>query len=67
MLVFKDKETIKAAANKEYAEIVIERVKGSDGRITVEYETMEMDGGSKEGIDYRNSSGILEFNNGDTE
>jgi hypothetical protein len=67
MLVFKDKNNIKAPASKDYVDIVIERVKGSDGRITVEYETKEIDGGAKEGIDFRKSSGILEFNNGDTE
>lgn len=53
MLVFKEKgNIITAPATKQYAEIVIERIKGSDGRIIVDYETIEIDGGAKEGIDY---------------
>lgn len=53
MLVFKEKgNIITAPATKQYAEIVIERIKGSDGRIIVDYTTLEVDGEAKEGIDY---------------
>ena len=53
MIVFKEKDTIKAPATKEYAEIVIERIKGSDGRLTVEFETVTMDDGAGDGVDFR--------------
>lgn len=52
MIIFKDKETIKAPATRQYVKIDLERIKGSDGRITVEYETVEIDGGAKAGIDF---------------
>jgi solute carrier family 8 (sodium/calcium exchanger) len=67
MIVFKEKDTIKAPATKNFAEIVIERVKGSDGRVTVEFETVVMDGGAVEGVDFRGHAEKVEFNNGDTE
>ena len=40
---FKEKRAITALASEEYAEIVLERKGGSDGVVTVDYITLELD------------------------
>lgn len=59
---------IKAPATNLFADIVIERIKGSDGRITVDYETTTLpydprQPSAVEGIDFKPMSGVLEFEN----
>ena len=62
---------IKAPATNLFADIVIERIKGSDGRITVDYETVTIPHDPRqpsavEGIDFKPTSGVLEFENNQT-
>lgn len=64
-IVFQEKGNIRAPANSDYAEIVIDRIKGADGLVTVDYETVAITDGALEGIDFRGTSGKLEFQTGD--
>ena len=71
MIIFKEKDMIKAPATNLFADIVIERIKGSDGRITVDYETVTIPHDPRqpsavEGIDFKPTSGVLEFENNQT-
>jgi hypothetical protein len=64
-LMYEEKETIKAPATDEFAYIVVKRINGSDGVVTVDYTTQEMPelGGmaALPGIHYVESSGTLIF------
>ena len=40
--MYEEKETIKSPATDEYAQIVVKRINGSDGVVTVDYTTQEM-------------------------
>ena len=41
-LMYEEKETIKSPATDEHALIVVKRINGSDGVVTVDYTTQEM-------------------------
>lgn len=69
-IAFEQTGTIKALATEQFAEIVIIRKNGSDGKVTVDYETKELDGSSHTatpGKDYENVKGTLVFESMETE
>lgn len=68
-ICFQESGTTKAVATEEFAEIVIVRKHGSDGVVTVDYETQEL--GKSEHtatpkVDYESTSGTLRFETGET-
>lgn len=68
-ICFEESGTTKAVASEEFAEIVIVRKHGSDGIVTVEYETQEL--GKSEhtaspGKDYEHKTGTLKFEHNET-
>jgi len=68
-IYFKESKAIQADANEKTVEIEIERRNGSDGVVTVQYETMELDtteNTASEGVDFVKKSGILEFKHNET-
>ena len=61
---FKEEKTIKAIASENNAEIVIVRKNGADGRVTVDYETVQIDAtahSATQGLDYEHTQGTLVF------
>lgn len=54
---------LKASFEDEFVEIVVSRKEGSDGLITVDYETVQEDkfGWAKEGVHFVEARGKLEF------
>lgn len=68
-ICFEQSGTIKAVASDEFAEIVIIRKNGSDGVVTVDYETQELgktDHTATPGKDYHSEKGTLRFEQGET-
>ena len=68
-IAFEESKAIKALASEEFAEIVIIRKNGSDGVVTVDYETQEL--GKSEhtatpNVDYEPVKGTLKFEAGET-
>lgn len=63
------KSTIKCLASDDYAEIVLVRKNGTDGRVTVKYKTVELDsntGTAKQGTDYTHVEDTAVFEAGET-
>jgi len=54
---------LKASFDEEYVDIVVSRKEGSDGLITVEWQTVQEDkyGWATEGVHYVGDRGKLEF------
>lgn len=48
MLVFEEKKTIRHAADEQDCKVVVDRVQGTDGKITVKYRTVELGKGKGE-------------------
>jgi len=68
-ICFEDSGTTKAIATEEFAEIVVIRKHGSDGLVTVKYETMDMGKThhyATPGVDYKSVSDELKFEHGET-
>jgi hypothetical protein len=69
-ICFENTKGVKASASEEFAEIVILRKNGSDGTVTVDYETKELDSTDQTatpGVDYESSKGTLVFGGGETQ
>jgi len=67
---FKEDKAIKAIATEKFADIYIVRKNGSDGVVTVEYSTEQIDDTPHTAtpkIDYIESNGTLTFEHGETE
>lgn len=69
-LVFAEKRAIRHAANESNCRVVVKRVHGSDGTISCQYTTVELDKSSntaRAGIDFTHVKGKLEFGHGEVE
>ena len=67
-ICFEEKTTVKALASTATAAVVILRKNGSDGQVTVDYETQEIDSSDRTataGRDYEHVSGTLTFQAGE--
>lgn len=67
-IAFEETKPIKAIASLGKAEVVIVRKNGSDGKVTVDYETVQLDssaGTATAGEDYTHVQGTLIFNQGE--
>lgn len=64
-IIYEEKDTVKAPATEGWAYVVVKRVNGSDGVVTVDYATKEMtdfgDSAAIAGMDFVESSGTLIF------
>lgn len=63
---FKEPKIVTVLATDEVAKVVIERRNGSDGRVTVDYITLELDQtmhSATAGKEYKHVEGTLEFLN----
>lgn len=62
---FDEHDTIKAAATEGYANVVVKRINGSDGVVTIDYMTKELkeygDSAAISGIDFKEDQGTLIF------
>ena len=68
-LCFEESKGIKALATEEICDVVILRKNGSDGKVTVDYETIELDKTAHTAspkIDYEPTSGTLVFEQTET-
>lgn len=68
-ICFEEPKGVKAAANSEFAEIVILRKNGSDGTVTVDYDCLQLDDSDHTATpykDYEPKSGTLTFGPGET-
>lgn len=68
-ICFREDKTIKAVATEQYAEVIILRKNGSDGVVTVDFSTVALDESpstASPGIDFKELSGCLKFENGET-
>jgi len=68
-ICFKDTKVIKALASEDVCEVVIVRKNGSDGKVTVDYETVQLDKTehtATPGVDYETTKGTLVFEQGET-
>jgi hypothetical protein len=64
MLVFEEKKTLRHPANEAECTVVVNRVQGTDGAISVKYETIQIDDSPQTatpGKDYTPISGTLDF------
>lgn len=69
-IYFKENKAISALASDENAEIVIERRNGSDGTVTVDFKTLELDASehtASAGVDFEHVQKTVVFNAGETE
>lgn len=69
-ICFASKDTVKVMANAENAEVIIKRKNGSDGIVTVNYETVELDSSDRTATrdkDYTHVESTLTFQHGETE
>lgn len=67
-LVFADKRALKHPSTESVCRVVVQRIHGCDGKIKCNYRTIEMDKSDKtavEGVDFKATSGVLEFENGE--
>lgn len=70
MIVFHEKRAIRQDANEKTCRIRVDRVQGSDGKISVKYKTIELDKSENTAIpgkDYEFVEGTLEFAHGEVE
>jgi len=64
MLVFEEKKPQRHPANEKECIVVVNRVNGTDGNISVKYKTVPLgqgDQAAKPDIDYEPTSGVLHF------
>jgi len=69
-LVFREKRALRQDANEGICKVVVDRIQGSDGLISVRYKTIELDKSDNTAIpgrDFEHKEGILEFDNGEIE
>lgn len=70
MIVFREKRALRHDANEVSCKIKVDRVQGSDGKISVKYRTIELDKSDNTAIpgrDYTTTEGVLEFAHGEVE
>ena len=70
MLKFTEKKRLRHPADKSDCLVKIERIKGADGEISVDYETYELDNTrltATPGIDYEHVAGTLHFRHREVE
>jgi len=64
---FEETKGIKALASEEFCDIVLLRKNGSDGIVTIDYKTVELDKDdhtATPGVDYEEASGTITFEQG---
>ena len=64
MLVFEEKKSLRHPANERKCVVVVNRVQGTDGTISVKYKTVEIDktvNTATPGVDFIHTEGTLEF------
>jgi hypothetical protein len=69
-IYFQENKAISALASEENAEIVIERRNGSDGTVTVDFKTIELDASehtASAGVDFEHVQKTVVFNQGETQ
>jgi len=69
-IYFQESKAVQALATEPECEVVIERRNGSDGVVTVDYVTLELDQSEQTacaGRDFEHAKGTLEFKQGETE
>jgi hypothetical protein len=67
---FAESKAVQALASLEFADIIIQRKNGSDGTVTVDYATHELDDTphtATAGKDFEHAKGVLELISGETE
>lgn len=69
IISFNEKKKVTCPATDKLAKILINRTKGSDGKVTVDYETKELgnSGDAIDGVDFNMTKGTLVFQHGETE
>lgn len=70
MLVFAEKKSLRHPATERECHVVVDRVQGSDGKLTVKYKTVKLGNGdqqAKPDIDYVPTEGTLEFQHQETQ
>jgi hypothetical protein len=68
-IYFQESKAITALASEEAAEVVIERKNGSDGTVTVDFKTIELDASehtATAGVDFEHIQTTVVFNQGET-
>lgn len=68
-ICFEEQKGIKAIASEEFCEIVLIRKNGVDGKVTVDYRTVELDKSehtATAGVDYVHNDGTMIFEQGET-
>jgi len=68
-IAFEESKVIKALATEEVCEVVIVRKNGSDGKVTVDFETVQLDKSDHTAtpdVDYTSTKGTLVFEQGET-
>jgi solute carrier family 8 (sodium/calcium exchanger) len=69
-IYFQESKTVQADASQPTVSVTIERRNGSDGEVTVQYTTQDLDetaNTATEGVDYKHASGILVFGHNQTQ
>ena len=64
VLVFEEKKSIRHPANQRDCTVIVNRIQGTDGAISVKYKTVQMDNSAQTataGVDYEPREGILNF------
>ena len=64
VLVFEEKKSLRHPSNVRECVVVVNRIQGTDGAISVKYKTVQMDNTSQTatpGVDYEPKEGILNF------
>jgi len=68
-IYFQESKNVQADASLDSVAVVIERRNGSDGIVTVDYKTTDLDDSpntATAGVDYKPVEGTLEFKHGET-
>ena len=63
-ICFEESKGIKVLASEEVCEVILLRKNGSDGRVTVDYKTIELDKSdhtASAGVDYKHVEGTVIF------
>jgi hypothetical protein len=69
-LVFREKRAFRHDANNLTCKIVVDRINGSDGKVKVNYKTIELDQSENTAVagrDFKSVEGVLEFAHGEVE
>ena len=69
-LVFAEKRALRHPANEQICKVLVKRVHGCDGKIKCRFKTIELDNSDNTAVpgrDYEETSGVVEFDNGEVE